>query len=90
MGRDPEARGPILLGSPQLTPIDSTKAATAAWPDVLLEPATRTFIDLRRSPMSTAQATSNKATFRRLHDVVNTGDAELISKAIDEVVEPDV
>jgi steroid delta-isomerase-like uncharacterized protein len=40
--------------------------------------------------MSTAQATSNKATFRRLHDVVNTGDAELISKTIDEVVEPDV
>jgi hypothetical protein len=40
--------------------------------------------------MSTTQATSNKATFRRLHDVVNTGDAELISKTIDEVVEPDV
>jgi len=40
--------------------------------------------------MSTAQATSNKATFRRLHDVVNTGDAELISKTIDDVVEPDV
>src|SRR6476646_1928420 len=42
------------------------------------------------SPVSTAQATSNKATFRRLHDVVNAGDAELISKTIDEVVEPDV
>jgi steroid delta-isomerase-like uncharacterized protein len=40
--------------------------------------------------MSTAHATSNKATFRRLHDVVNTGDAELISKTIDDVVEPDV
>ena len=40
--------------------------------------------------MSTVQATSNKATFRLLHDVVNTGDAELVSKTIDEVVEPDV
>ena len=40
--------------------------------------------------MSTGQATSNKATFRRLHDAVNSGDVELISKMIDEVVEPDV
>jgi steroid delta-isomerase-like uncharacterized protein len=40
--------------------------------------------------MSTAQATSNKATFRRFHDAMNTGDAELISKTIDELVEPDV
>jgi steroid delta-isomerase-like uncharacterized protein len=40
--------------------------------------------------MSTGQATSNKAAFRRLHDAVNSGDAELISKMIDEVVEPDV
>ena len=40
--------------------------------------------------MSTAQATSNKATFRRLHDAMNTGDAELISKTIDGVVEPDM
>jgi hypothetical protein len=40
--------------------------------------------------MSTAQATSNKATFRHFHDVVNSGDPELISKMIDEVVEPDV
>ena len=39
--------------------------------------------------MSTAQATSNKATFRRFCDAMNTGDAELISKTIDEVVEPD-
>jgi hypothetical protein len=38
--------------------------------------------------MTTAQAASNKATFRRLHDVMNTGDAELISKTIDDVVEP--
>ncbi len=40
--------------------------------------------------MSTAQVTSNKAAFRRLHDAMNTGEAELISRAIDEVVEPDV
>jgi steroid delta-isomerase-like uncharacterized protein len=40
--------------------------------------------------MSTAQETSNKATFRRLHDATNTGDAELISKTIDELVDPDV
>jgi steroid delta-isomerase-like uncharacterized protein len=40
--------------------------------------------------MSTAQATSNKATFSRFHDAVNTGDAEVISKTIDEVVDPDV
>lgn len=40
--------------------------------------------------MSTAQATSNKATCRRFHDAMNTGDAERISKTIDEFVEPDV
>jgi steroid delta-isomerase-like uncharacterized protein len=40
--------------------------------------------------MSTAQATGNKATSRRLHDAINTGDAEHISKTIDEIVEPDV
>ena len=40
--------------------------------------------------MSTAQATSNIATFRRFHDAINSGDAELIAKTIDEVVEPDV
>ena len=40
--------------------------------------------------MSTPQETSNKATFRRFHNAVNTGDAELISKTIDEIVEPDV
>jgi steroid delta-isomerase-like uncharacterized protein len=40
--------------------------------------------------MSTNQVTSNKATFRRFHDAVNSGDAQLISKTIDEVVEPDV
>ena len=35
-------------------------------------------------------STANKATFSRFHDAVNTGDAEVISKTIDEVVEPDV
>jgi predicted ester cyclase len=39
--------------------------------------------------MSTAQATSNKAVFKRFHDVVNTGDVGLISKTIDELVEPE-
>jgi steroid delta-isomerase-like uncharacterized protein len=39
--------------------------------------------------MSTAQQTSNKATVRRFCDAANTGDAELISKTIDELVEPD-
>lgn len=40
--------------------------------------------------MSTAQTTTNKATFSRFHDAINTGDAEIISKTIDEVVEPNV
>jgi steroid delta-isomerase-like uncharacterized protein len=40
--------------------------------------------------MSTAQATSNKATFGRFHDAMNTGDAEVISKTIDALVEPNV
>jgi predicted ester cyclase len=41
--------------------------------------------------MSTAQpTTSNKATLRRIRDAVNTGDEELISKTVDEVVAPDV
>jgi predicted ester cyclase len=38
--------------------------------------------------MPTAQETSNKTTFRRFHDALNTGDVELISKTIDELVEP--
>jgi hypothetical protein len=33
---------------------------------------------------------SNKGTFRRLHDATNSGDAELISKTIDEIFFPDV
>jgi steroid delta-isomerase-like uncharacterized protein len=40
-------------------------------------------------PMSTAQETSNKATVRRFVDAANTGDAQLISTTIDELVEPD-
>ncbi len=39
--------------------------------------------------MSTDQAKSNKATFRRFYDATNTGDADLISETIDEFVEPD-
>jgi steroid delta-isomerase-like uncharacterized protein len=39
--------------------------------------------------MSTAQQTSNKATVRRFNDASNSGDAELIAKAIDELVDPD-
>jgi len=40
--------------------------------------------------MSTAQESSNKATFRHMEDAVNTGDLEVISKATDELVAPDV
>ena len=40
--------------------------------------------------MSVTQETENKATFARLHDVVNTGDVELVSKTIDAIVDPDV
>jgi predicted ester cyclase len=39
--------------------------------------------------VATTQETSNKATFKRIHDATNTGDLELISKTIDELVEPD-
>jgi steroid delta-isomerase-like uncharacterized protein len=39
--------------------------------------------------MSTAQVTSNRATFTRFCDAMNTGDPEVISKTIDELVEPD-
>lgn len=38
--------------------------------------------------MSTDQQI-NKAAIRRFHDAANTGDLELISKTIDELVEPD-
>jgi predicted ester cyclase len=39
--------------------------------------------------MTTAQKTSNKAAVRRFCDAANTGDGELLSKTIDELVEPD-
>ncbi|MEV6138327.1 ester cyclase [Nocardia sp. NPDC051990] len=39
--------------------------------------------------MSTDPATSNKAAFSRIHDAVNSGDAEVIARTIDEVIEPD-
>jgi steroid delta-isomerase-like uncharacterized protein len=39
--------------------------------------------------MSTAEEASNKASVRRFHDATTSGDAELISKTIDELVEPD-
>jgi hypothetical protein len=48
------------------------------------------FIPTQGVKMSTPQPTTNKDTFRRLHDAVNTGDAEVISQTIDEVVEPNV
>ncbi len=37
-----------------------------------------------------AQATSHKATFRRFHEVINTGDLNLVCATIDELVEPNV
>jgi steroid delta-isomerase-like uncharacterized protein len=39
--------------------------------------------------MSTAQQTSHKAAFRRFIDDANTGDSELLSETIDELVAPD-
>jgi hypothetical protein len=39
---------------------------------------------------SSAQATASKAAFKRFHDAANAGDLEVIAKAIDEVVAPDV
>ncbi|WP_330230867.1 ester cyclase [Nocardia sp. NBC_00508] len=40
--------------------------------------------------MSSAQEASNKAIFTRFHDAMNTGDPEVISQTIDEIVEPEV
>ncbi len=40
--------------------------------------------------MSAAQVTSNRATFTRLHEALNSGDLELVSKTVDEVFHPDV
>lgn len=39
--------------------------------------------------MSKALTTRNKETFRRFCDAMNTGDAEVISKTVDALVEPD-
>jgi steroid delta-isomerase-like uncharacterized protein len=39
--------------------------------------------------MSTDQETTNKATLRRFQKTVSSGDWELISKTIDELVQPD-
>jgi steroid delta-isomerase-like uncharacterized protein len=48
-------------------------------------------IPVRRNQMSTARATtSNKARFKRIEDAVNTGDVEVISTTIDDLVAPDV
>jgi steroid delta-isomerase-like uncharacterized protein len=40
--------------------------------------------------MSTTEVTSNKATFSRFHEAMNARDAEVVSKVIDEIVEPNV
>jgi steroid delta-isomerase-like uncharacterized protein len=40
--------------------------------------------------MSTAEEASNKAAVRHFDDVIGTGDTEVITKTIDELVEPDV
>ncbi|MFI6742602.1 ester cyclase [Nonomuraea sp. NPDC050451] len=39
--------------------------------------------------MSTAQEARNKETYHRFHEAVNSGDLEIISKAIDEYIHPD-
>jgi steroid delta-isomerase-like uncharacterized protein len=44
----------------------------------------------RNQQMVAAQQSSNKATFKRFHDATNTGNPELISTMIDEIVDPDV
>lgn len=40
--------------------------------------------------MSLTETANNKATVRRFDDAINSGDADLISKTIDEVVDPNV
>ncbi|HEX4815978.1 MAG TPA: ester cyclase [Nonomuraea sp.] len=37
-----------------------------------------------------ATAARNKATFRRFHDAISSGDADVVSRTIDEIVDPDV
>ncbi|MEU6782182.1 ester cyclase [Nonomuraea angiospora] len=39
--------------------------------------------------MSTAQEARNKETYHRFHEAINSGDLEIISKAIDEFIHPD-
>jgi predicted ester cyclase len=39
--------------------------------------------------MSTAQEARNKQTYHRFHDAINSGDLEVIAKAIDEFIHPD-
>ncbi|MEU7858601.1 ester cyclase [Nonomuraea sp. NPDC049141] len=39
--------------------------------------------------MSAGQEVRNKETYHRFHDAVNSGDLEIISKAIDEFIHPD-
>jgi steroid delta-isomerase-like uncharacterized protein len=40
--------------------------------------------------MPTGQAETNKAVFSRFQDALNSGDLEVISKTVDEIVDPDV
>ncbi|MFB4268513.1 ester cyclase [Nonomuraea sp. GTA35] len=40
--------------------------------------------------MSAEQVIGNKALFSRFHEAINSGDAEVIAKTIDELVAPDV
>src|SRR5258708_16454635 len=57
----------------------------------MLTGTTRMFISTRGGARCRqTRQQRNKATFRRFHEAINTGDAELISKTIDEVAEPDV
>jgi predicted ester cyclase len=40
--------------------------------------------------MSTTDLAHNKATFRRFHDAINSGDPEFVCETIDAIVDPDV
>ncbi|MFF5262041.1 ester cyclase [Actinomadura viridis] len=40
--------------------------------------------------MSATETARNKATLQRFHDALGSGDMEVISKTIDEVIQPDV
>jgi hypothetical protein len=52
--------------------------------------ATPTFASPRGETKCQQPRKQAKATFGRFQDAVSTGDAEVISKRIDELVEPDV